>query len=424
MLIAGLLVALLWMAINTLLNVGFVYLEEDSPLFSESAKTWLVVVFGLTHETFDHLVAPWVVWLTIGFMPASHLTPEAVHTWIVGLELSTSAIGPLLAFVFASEGCLLNYVLPSEVLPTTTTVDRVFCALYSVGTSSANVCREIVTVPTTVSYTTPFEFNGERCVSSVITLYTSAFLMVFALRIVLLYPLWWIQENRPGWVTPGLHHLHHLYEDDNDDHMHKLHHLREQIEDNTFGINTLAIGLCAGMASPFVAVAAFVCLAVKHTMYSWLDSAKVRRPVTITTDAVPMLAIRADVYEDERGDAFNDDDDDDDDVPLLRVDGAGVRSPPQMLKAPAFPAPSLNAAEDAVAAETDGVDEEEGGFAPHGAGEHEAPFPLPAGSIASVLAVTMLYFVVFMAANGLPWSGLVISLLSGISFGVACRCFR
>ena len=134
-----------------------------------------------------------------------------------------------------------------------------------------------------------------------IKLYTSAFLMVFALRIVLLYPMWWIREHRLGWVTPGLHHLHHRYEDEYDDHMHKLHHLRMQIADNTFGINTLAIGLCAGMASPFVALAAFLCLAIKHAMYSLLNSVDVR---PIVTHAVPRLAMQAEFYEDELGGAL------------------------------------------------------------------------------------------------------------------------
>ena len=413
------LISLLWMVSHTLLNVGFIYIEEDPALFSESVKSWLVVVFGLVHETVDHLVAPWVVWLIIGFIPAAHLTLETVHTWIVGLELLTSVVGPLVAFVFTSEGCLRNYVLPVDVLPTTTAVDRVYCtySLLSDGNENQS-CETFHTVVATVSYTTPFEFSGERCVSSVITLYTPAFLSVFALRIALLYPLWWIQKNRPGWVTPGLHHLHQLYENADDVYMHKLHALRKRIEDNTFGINTLTIGLCGGIASPAIAVAALLCQAIKHAMYSWLDSA--HTVARATTDDVPMLILDAGVYEDELGGALAGGDGDD--APLVHIVGSSVHSPPQMHRPFALALSSLDAGDD-TAAEATGTNQ--GGLALYDNGdEHDAPFHLPIGSIALVLAVTMLYVAMFIAANGLPWLAIAISLLSGVGFGAACRWIR
>ena len=97
-----------------------------------------------------------------------------------------------------------------------------------------------------------------------------------------------------------------------------------------------------------------------------------------------------------------------------------------MSQAPIFPVHSLNTEVDAT---TDGADEGEGRFTTRRRRwsqdlvVHEPPFPLPVGSIASVLAITMLNFVVFMAANGLPWLGLAISLMSGVGFCVTCRCY-
>jgi len=55
-----------------------------------------------------------------------------------------------------------------------------------------------------VSYTPPFRFDSERCISSIITLYTPEYLVIFALRI-LLYPVgWWLSRRGTPWFLVGI----------------------------------------------------------------------------------------------------------------------------------------------------------------------------------------------------------------------------
>jgi hypothetical protein len=341
-------------------------------------------MFACVHELLDHLVSPQVVKWIIKLIPDASSRVQTAHTWIVGVELAASLAGPLLAFVFASEGCLLRYVIPSATSPTTTIVERTYCAL-TAAASDGEECLQNSTVAAAVSYVAPFEFSGERCVSSVITIYTPAYLYLIGLRLLLLYPLWWIRRH-PTWkklVTPSLPN--------------ELDAVREQVEDNTFGINTLAIGLCGGMASPFVAAAALVCQLAKHVMYAQLNSAP---PSSSVTEALPMSTLNS-----------------------------GTVSNTDMLTERLIePVDSTDAG--AYGAEVAGEDEivfsrpPGPGTGPLNAEASTRPFVLPSGSIFLVLVITVLYFVLFSVAAGLPWWGLGISVLCVTGFGTVWRQHR
>ena len=54
-----------------------------------------------------------------------------------------------------------------------------------------------------MTYTPPFRFDGSRCISSIITLYTPEYLLIFAIRI-LTYPIaWWLARRGTPWVVAG-----------------------------------------------------------------------------------------------------------------------------------------------------------------------------------------------------------------------------
>ena len=275
-LIAAALVALAWALVNVALNVVFV-LEEDSPSLGASGKGAVVLVFGLVHEVFDHLVSPRVVKQMV-LLTGGRAAPSTMHTLVVFIELIASVVAPLIALVLASDACLLPLVRPGSVAPTVTAVDRGFCAA---SNTAGTKCLQFGKVSASVAYTPEFKFSGERCISSIITLYTPAYLTVFAFRTLLLPALWLLQRKFPELITPGLGNADGAADTSLGDGATSgqpnlslavvTQRLRERIEHNTFGINTTAIGLCAGLASPVIAVAAAACLSAKSFVVPALD---------------------------------------------------------------------------------------------------------------------------------------------------------
>jgi hypothetical protein len=288
-------------------------------------------------------------------------------------------------------------------------------------------CSAPGTIPTTVAYTTPFEFDGERCISSVITLYTPAFLTVFAVRIALLPLLCWFQRRHPGWATPGL-----LGDTEappagaegsssaapraaiDRENLAALNRLREQIETNTFGLNTIAVGLCTGLASPVVALAAFLCLAARHATVSAFRAGhrhRQRQPNGRASEAVAMamtlLAPTSAAADASRA-------------------RAGGGNPP-----PGTPLTEKLLGEHHAGSDTDTDTDTDhiggdswGQSAPRGvgSGDDEDQAPLPVTCIGLLLLLHSVYIALFLYSGGLGWRGpLAVILVNWIGFGVVCR---
>ena len=278
------LVALVWTCVSLAINIGFVYLEENSEALDAlglgasatvTAKKMAVFLFGILHELIEHLAAPWVVWLIVQQARGGRAGPDTLHMLATSVKLVASVVAPLVALTFTSAACLLPLVEQSSVPETVTTVDRTHCAASNQATNLTFICVRTTTTPVSVSYTPVFEFSGVRCTSAIITLYTPAFLTILSVRTLLLPALWLFKRKCPSRVTPGLSVTGLLggllagktpkYADA------ETQQIRQQIEHNTFGINTTAIGLCAGLASPLIAVAAAACLFANSIIVPTLD---------------------------------------------------------------------------------------------------------------------------------------------------------
>jgi len=238
----------------------------------------------------------------------------------VWLELAASVVAPLVAFAFASEDCLRDVLFPTEAT-TTVAVPQQYCT----GTySDGGGCAAHGSYSTSVSYTAEFEFDGERCVSSVITLYTPAFLVILALRLLVLAPAWWLTNvHRAPWILAGTtpprflatsflawrparpgagdaaaaaalggghrDRPHGDSEDeerrvgdgpagtaDGDRHSPALA-LLHSLERDTFAINCVAIATCPGVLSPVISLAAFGCLLARPRVFAMCEDVHAAR---------------------------------------------------------------------------------------------------------------------------------------------------
>ena len=410
------LVAMLWIAMNIGVNIGFVLLEEDSTAIAVQAKRATTVMFGIVHEVFDHLLSPWVTWRIMSLIPGGHNSPTTVHTLVVAIELVTSVVAPLVAFVFASDGCLLQDIIPATIDATTVDIPRRYCNIFHQNLDGWQTggCEVFANATVRIEYTAPWEFDGERCIASVIMLYTPAYLMVFAIRTLMLGPLWLLQYKYPWLVTPGL-----LGADDDDEdgapmtgaaRAHRnlmLHRIRVQIESNTFGLNSIAIGLCAGMASPVIALASLLCLTAKPVIVSVLE----------------------DIYEhgsDPASPATNT-------ITLKTFKGTAARALGAPLKVRLLSeydnvGPGGGLDYDHSCPEGDRSDSqiglEDGGiYTSPSSVSHDEPvqaFPVPIRCTGLLLFFQSVYATVFLYAAGLTWGGPIAAMVTWSWFGILC----
>ena len=194
-------IALLWCSAYTLLNVTLVYTKINADIFNEDQKQAAVVIFAMIHETMVFFVSPWVMWRFMNQIPNGHHMPDNVYVLVITIELITAVVAPLLAFTFASKDCF-PILAQAHVATVKTYIQRVYCM--RPNDFGASGCAETGIVTATVAFVPELEFNGERCIASVITLYTPAYLTVFAIRGLVQGPFWWLLHNRPRWVIPGL----------------------------------------------------------------------------------------------------------------------------------------------------------------------------------------------------------------------------
>jgi hypothetical protein len=197
------------LAILVGINAGFVLLEE-SPHTSGPTKNVVALVFALLHELVDHVASPLIVSVVAivasGMNTAEAVRPSTVFVVSVAVEVANSVLAPVIAQLGASDGCFRDKLFshPERV---ETSVELGFCTCLGPGSTTEAGCSTAgcswFTYQVGVSYTPPFRFDGRRCISSIITVYTPEYLVVFSLRI-LIYPLgWWLARRGTPWAVTG-----------------------------------------------------------------------------------------------------------------------------------------------------------------------------------------------------------------------------
>jgi hypothetical protein len=203
-------VLMLCAAVFTILvaiNAGFVLLEE-SPHASGATKDVVVLVFALLHELVDHVAGPLIVSVAVVVATGTSTAdvhPSAVFVTSVAVEVVNSVLAPMIAQLGVSEGCFRDELFSSPE-PVETSVDVQYCS--GTGFVTEALCtlggNQWLSYPVGVTYTPPFRFDGGRCISSIITIYTPEYLVIFALRI-LVYPVgWWLARHGTPWAVTGI----------------------------------------------------------------------------------------------------------------------------------------------------------------------------------------------------------------------------
>ena len=97
----------------------------------------------------------------------------------VAIELCNSVLAPVIAQLGVSNGCFRDQIFNTPT-PITTSVEvgECLCTLDNQPITTENACNAFgcsppwFTYPVSVEYTPPFQFHGDQCMSSIITLYT------------------------------------------------------------------------------------------------------------------------------------------------------------------------------------------------------------------------------------------------------------
>jgi hypothetical protein len=127
----------------------------------------------------------------------------------VAVEVVNSVLAPMIAQLGVSEGCFRDELFSNpEPVETSITMGQCSClGLSNTLTEAACVLSNgcsWVTYAVGMTYTPPFRFDGGRCISSIITIYTPEYLVIFALRI-LVYPVgWWLAHRGTPWAVTGI----------------------------------------------------------------------------------------------------------------------------------------------------------------------------------------------------------------------------
>jgi hypothetical protein len=196
------------LAILVIFNAGFVLLEESTEV-SDKMKIVVLVLFAMLHEIVDGFATPYIVSVVVivatDTRPAlGGVHPSAVFAAAVAVGAANSVLAPVIALLGVGDGCFRDQLFESPV-PVETSVDVPYCTGPAFPFTEAQ-CLSLnwqwVSMPVGVSFTPPFRFDGERCISSVITLYTPAYLVAFAIRI-LYYPAvaWWLARRGIPWTV-------------------------------------------------------------------------------------------------------------------------------------------------------------------------------------------------------------------------------
>ena len=210
-------VCLVILAILIGLNAGLVFIEE-SPKTSGAVRYVVALVFAVLHEVVDYVLTPLIVTVVVMIAirtSGSGARPSDVFAAAVGVEVANSVLAPVVALLGVSEGCFRDQLF-SHPESVETFVDVGYCTVFgricptcpTFAIQNEETCIGFggawLTYPVGVSYTPPFRFDGGRCISSIITLYTPEYLVIFALRIIV-YPLgWWMARRGTPWIVTGM----------------------------------------------------------------------------------------------------------------------------------------------------------------------------------------------------------------------------
>eukprot|EP00039_Didymoeca_costata_P032562 m.38362 g.38362 ORF g.38362 m.38362 type:complete len:1279 (+) comp9422_c0_seq1:34-3870(+) len=265
------------------LNIVFVRAEEaSSERTSTATKHGLVYAYAVMHEAIDTFIAPTLVYIMLALLspPLRKQTPETeerkrkrAYRWVVGVELVNSQIAPIIALMLSSSQCIKPLIVGAHTIPFDMTYKA--CNYQSLSSrenhhnfnSSDYHC---VYLPDTLTSTTtlPPNFDGIACLSALIKLYTPAYLTVLALR------CWWVTIHM-ALIHNGISWEFFLAGTST------LTSAVTQIEGSTFSLNTFAIGLCAGMLSPILAIGSWLVLMARffvgkalHRLYGPASLAK------------------------------------------------------------------------------------------------------------------------------------------------------
>eukprot|EP00035_Acanthoeca_spectabilis_P031422 m.14059 g.14059 ORF g.14059 m.14059 type:complete len:1345 (-) comp4744_c0_seq1:49-4083(-) len=179
-------------------NVAFVVLQESS--LSAAAKTTLLVLFSVVHDVFNHGVTPMAV-TTLARRVKTANAQFALSTALT-IAVTNSVVAPMVALLLVSEGCYREHLFsaPPRVQ---SSVALAACTGFVQNGTGAYCTSFGANTTIETAYTETFVFSGARCLSSITTLYTPEYLVIFALRL-LLYPLaWWMAEVGSPWLLAG-----------------------------------------------------------------------------------------------------------------------------------------------------------------------------------------------------------------------------
>lgn len=307
------------------INVGFVILEESSSgKLSPFEKTMLTAGFALIHNVIAHVAGPVVLQKIVVLLGLSHV--NAVFRAVMLYGLTNAVVAPLIGFLFASSGCYRDKILssPSAVTTQSQIVDACQvqnrtggCAVYGNNTVG-------------VAFTPAFVFDGRKCTEAIVLLLTPAYLWIFTVRVLLLLPSWYL-ARRAGkpWLLAGATPTRFLqttfvkvrsmcggeraeteeeHGSGNGRHDRDHDHGRDfannagnadddvgfdagaargevgpvlamlhAVESESYVAICLAIGLCAGMLSPVVALAAAMTVLIRPALFKVLEK-KIGKP--------------------------------------------------------------------------------------------------------------------------------------------------
>ena len=161
--VAALAVATAAVTVALGVNVGFVMIEE-SPDLDPAVKDMVVVIFAVIHELIDTVASPHVLRLLMELLAyhrdgydqvrnnhcAEPVSGRTLFRWVVAMELFNSLMAPLIAFVFASNGCFGEYFHPPSAVSTNITFDS--CSDYFID-YNGDVGQCILNTPNDVQFT-------------------------------------------------------------------------------------------------------------------------------------------------------------------------------------------------------------------------------------------------------------------------------
>jgi len=271
------------------INVGFVKAQESRDV-PEAAKVTLYVLFALIHEGINHFVRP------LGVTSLATLLGTASPTFVIFcttlFQTSSSVVAPIIGLLLSSEACFGPKIFqPGQEQVTTSSVMITNCVDNNGTNCTAYDHYEVGT-----QYADPFDFDGGRCLSSIVVLYTPAFLYIFVVRVLTSPMAWWMARRGTPWLLVGTRPPMQLAGSFLSDRVwllacfglfsrnalanpymnlrrpvsHEALEVLHATEPAVLAFNKLVIAVCPGVLSPIVAAAAFGCflaqLAITFTL--------------------------------------------------------------------------------------------------------------------------------------------------------------